>query len=162
MFSNNTISHRYYSQYFDNNIFSLSMFLKTANSITGDDVKLSERLNVPSNRLRGFESGKVGPKDGNDFIGGNYVYALNATTSMPQLFQNLQNLDLSFFFDAANVWGVDYDSSLSDSSKIRSSVGIAMDLFTPVGPMSFSLTETLTKEDSDITESFRFSIGTTF
>ena len=158
----NTISHRYYSQYFDNNVFSLSMLLKTANSITGDDVKLSERLNVPSSRLRGFESGKVGPKDGNDFIGGNYVYALNATTSMPQLFENLQNLDLSFFFDAANVWGVDYDSSLSDSSKIRSSVGIAMDLFTPIGPMSFSLAETLTKEDSDITESFRFSIGTTF
>ena len=73
------------------------MLLKTTNSITGDDVKLSERLNVPSNRLRGFESGKVGPKDGNDFIGGNYVYALNATTTMPQLFQNLQNLDLSFF-----------------------------------------------------------------
>ena len=138
------------------------MLLKTANSITGDDVKLSERLNVPSSRLRGFESGKVGPKDGNDYIGGNYVYALNATTSMPQLFQNLQNLDLSFFFDAANVWGVDYDSSLSDSSKIRSSLGIALDFFTPVGPMSFSLAETLTKEDSDITESFRFSIGTTF
>ena len=158
----NTISHRYYSQYFDNNVFSLSMLLKTTNSITGDDVKLSERLNVPSNRLRGFESGKVGPKDGNDFIGGNYVYALNATTTMPQLFQNLQNLDLSFFFDAANVWGVDYDSALSDSSKIRSSVGIALDLFTPVGPMSFSLAETITQEDSDITENFRFRIGTTF
>ena len=158
----NTISHRYYSQYFDNNVFSLSMLLKTANSITGDDVKLSERLNVPSSRLRGFENGKVGPKDGNDFIGGNYVYAINATTSLPQLFQNLQNLDLSLFFDAANVWGIDYDSSLADSSKIRSSVGIAMDLFTPIGPMNFSLAETITKEDSDITESFRFNIGTTF
>ena len=95
----NTISHRYYSQYFDNNVASLSMFLKTANSITGDDVKLSERLNIPSSRLRGFERGKVGPKDGNDFIGGNYVYALNATTTVPQVFQNLQNLDLSLFFE---------------------------------------------------------------
>ena len=158
----NTISHRYYSQYFDNNVVSVSMLLKTANSITGDDVKLSERLNVPSNRLRGFERGKVGPKDGNDFIGGNYLYALNATTTIPQLFQNYQNLDLSLFFDAANVWGIDYDSSLSDSSKIRSSVGIGVDLFTPVGPMNFSLAETITKSDSDITESFRFSIGTTF
>ena len=158
----NTISHRYYSQYFDNNVVSVSMLLKTANSITGDDVKLSERLNVPSNRLRGFERGKVGPKDGNDFIGGNYLYALNATTTIPQLFQDYQNLDLSLFFDAANVWGIDYDSSLSDSSKIRSSVGIGVDLFTPVGPMNFSLAETITKSDSDITESFRFSIGTTF
>ena len=55
-----------------------------------------------------------------------------------------------------------WDSTLADSSKIRSSVGIAIDLFTPVGPMSFSLAETITQEDSDISESFRFSIGTTF
>ena len=31
---------------------------------------ISERLFIPSNRLRGFEGGKVGPKDGNDFVGG--------------------------------------------------------------------------------------------
>ena len=30
-------------------------------------------LNIPSSRLRGFEFGKVGPKDGNDYIGGNYI-----------------------------------------------------------------------------------------
>ena len=60
--------------------------LKSANSITGEDVKLTERLGVPSRRLRGFESGKVGPKDGNDFIGGNFVTALNFSTAIPQLF----------------------------------------------------------------------------
>ena len=80
-------------------------------------MKLSERLTIPSRRLRGFESGKVGPKDGNDFIGGNYITAINFNTSLPQIFPNLQNLDVSLFLDAANIWGVDYDSSLSDSSK---------------------------------------------
>ena len=38
--------------------------LKISNSIKGDDIKLSERLFIPSRRLRGFERGKVGPKDG--------------------------------------------------------------------------------------------------
>ena len=66
------------------------------------------------------------------------------------------------FFDATNIWGVDYDDSLSDGSKIRSSIGIGVDWFTPVGPLNFSLTETLTKTDTDIEESFRFNIGTTF
>ena len=34
--------------------------------------QLSERINVPSSKLRGFEYGKIGPKDGADFVGGNY------------------------------------------------------------------------------------------
>ena len=81
---------------------------------------------------------------------------------MPQLFPNAQNLDVSLFIDAANIWGVDYDSSISDAGKIRSSVGIGVDWFTLIGPLNFSISETITKEDSDVTESFRFNIGTTF
>ena len=63
--------------------------------------------------------------------------------------------------DAANVFGVDYDSSL-DSNKIWSSTGLAIDWFTPIGPLSFSFATPLTKADSDKTETFRFKIGTTF
>ena len=158
----NTYQHKYYTNLFENNVTSFSIFLQSANSITSDDIKLSERLYIPSNKLRGFERGKVGPKDGNDFIGGNYITSINASTTVPQLFQNLENLDLSIFFDAANVWGIDYDSSLNDSSKIRSSVGIGIEWFTAIGPLSFSLAETITKETTDISESFRFNIGTTF
>ena len=74
----------------------------------------------------------------------------------------MQNLDSSIFIDAANIWGIDYDSSLSDTNKIRSSIGIGIDWYTIVGPLSFSLSEVITKEDSDIEESFRFRLGTTF
>ena len=81
---------------------------------------------------------------------------------MPVIFENAQNLDASIFVDIANLWGVDYDSSIDDSNKVRSSIGIGIDWFSVVGPLNFSITETLTKEDSDITESFRFNIGTTF
>ena len=123
---------------------------------------MSERLIIPSRRLRGFERGKVGPKDGEDFIGGNYITALNLNTTLPQLFPNLQNLDATVFFDAANIWGVDYDSSLSDADKIRSSIGIGLDWYTVLGPLTFSLTEVITKEDTDIEETFRFNLGTTF
>ena len=79
---------------------------------------------MPSRKLRGFESGKVGPKDGDDFIGGNYLTAINVTTTIPQFLENAQNMDFLVFFDAANVWGIDYDSTLDDSSKIRSSIGM--------------------------------------
>ena len=37
-----------------------------------------------------------------------------------------------------------------------------MNLLTPVGPLSFSLSQPITKTSSDKTETFRFNIGTTF
>ena len=154
--------YKIFSELFENNVSALSLYLQSSNSITGDDVKLSERLSIPSNKLRGFERGKVGPKDGADYIGGNYITSINLQTSVPKLFENSQTLDAVIFFDAANVWGVDYDSSIEDASEIRSSIGIGIDWLTAVGPLSFSLTEVITKSDNDVEESFRFNLGTTF
>ena len=158
----NTYNYQYYTELYENNITNFSLFLKSIDSITDKDVKLSERVFLPSNKLRGFEYGKVGPKDGNDFIGGNYAAAFNFSSTIPQLFENSQNLDFIFFVDVANIWGVDYDASIDDSSKIRSSLGIAMDWLTPIGPINFTLSEALSKSDTDITQSFRFNLGTTF
>ena len=107
--------------------FRLVFLAKPANSLAGKDIKLSDRLFLPASKLRGFESGKVGPKDGADFIGGNYAASINIATSLSQILPNSQNTNFSVFFDAANVWGIDYSSSLSDESKIRSSIGIALD-----------------------------------
>ena len=158
----NGYDYKIYNQWLDENVFSFGLFAKASNSLSGKDVKLSDRLFLPSSKLRGFESGKVGPKDGIDYIGGNYAASVNLATTLPQIMPNLQNTNISVFFDAANIWGIDYNSSLSDDSKIRSSVGIAVDFFTPVGPLNFSLSEVITKGKNDITESFRFNIGTTF
>ena len=158
----NTYDYKVYNQWLDENIFSFGFFAKTSNSLSGKDIKLSDRLFLPSGKLRGFESGKVGPKDGADYIGGNYAASINLATTLPKIMPNLQNTNFSVFLDAANIWGIDYNSSLSDNSKIRSSVGIAVDFFTPIGPLNFSLTEPITKGSNDITESFRFNIGTTF
>ncbi len=147
---------------YEDNLTNLSIYLKSANSLKNKDIKLSERLFIPSRKLRGFERGKVGPKDGNDFVGGNYVSALNISSTVPKLFENVQEIDILMFFDAANVWGVDYNSTLDNDDKIRSSIGIGVDWFTPIGPLNFSFAETLSKSSSDITEKFRFNLGTTF
>ena len=159
----NTYDYKIYKELYDQNISTASFLFKTANSLTNDDIKLSERLFVPSNRLRGFEKGKIGPLDGSDYIGGNFVSAINFTTTIPQVLENSQNLDFALFFDAANIWGVDYDSSLDNRyDNIRSSVGIGIDWFTFLGPLNFSFAVPLTKDHEDKTESFRFNLGTTF
>ena len=143
-------------------IGKISFYSKAANSLTDDDVRISKRLYVPYSKLRGFEKGKVGPKDNDSYIGGNYVSTLNFSTTLPQILPSFQNTDFSFFIDMGNVWGVDYDSSIDDRSALRASSGLAVDLLTPIGPMNFSFTETLYKASSDKTESFRFNIGTSF
>ena len=56
---------------------------------------------------------------------------------------------------------MDYSDSIDDKNTIRSSTGVALDLRTPVGPLTL-LSQPITKKSSDKTESFRFNLGTTF
>ena len=158
----NTYDLKFYNKWLNESVASYGFFASTTNSLTGKDVKLSDRLFLPTSKLRGFESGKVGPKDGADFIGGNYLVSFNAATTLPQVLPSLQNTNFSLFLDAANIWGVDYNSSIDDDSEVRSSIGLAIDYFSPIGPLNFSLSETISKGKNDITESFRFNLGTTF
>lgn len=146
----------------NNMIGKASLYLKNVNSIDGSDVRISKRGQIPYSRLRGFERGKVGPIDGGDYIGGNYVSALNLSTNIPTFLNTVENIDFVYFIDIANVWGVDYSDNIDDSNQIRSSTGIGIELLTPIGPLSFSFTQPITKKSSDKTETFRFNLGTTF
>ncbi|MBD1158118.1 outer membrane protein assembly factor BamA [Pelagibacterales bacterium SAG-MED17] len=156
----NTLNYSKYISISDNLIVSTKFFAKAVNSID-DDVRVSRRVYIPSSKLRGFEPGQFGPKDGNEYVGGNYGTALNINSTLPNIFSGNDDIDLSLFLDAATLREVDYDSSL-ESSEIRSSTGLSVNWFTVLGPLSFSYAIPLTSEPSDTTESFRFRIGTSF
>ena len=158
--SNSFESVRY--KKFSDMVAKITFYGKAVNTLADEDVRISKRLFMPPSKLRGFEAGKVGPIENNDYVGGNYAAAINFSTTLPQLLASFQNADLSFFIDTANIWGVDYNTSMDDGSKIRSSTGIAMDVLTPIGPLNFSLSQPISKASSDKTESFRFNLGTTF
>ncbi len=157
----NSLYYKYFKELYEENVTSIAFSFKAANSINDEDVKLSERLYLSPSKLRGFEFGKVGPKEGDDYVGGNFVSSVNVNSTLPQILSNNENTDFLIFMDIANIWGVDYDSSLDDD-KIRSSIGVGIDWFTPVGPLTFSLAQPLSKSKNDKTESFRFNLGTTF
>ena len=112
--------------------------------------------------LRGFESGKVGPKDGTDYIGGNYASAINFDAALPNLLPDSTQTDVAAFLDFGNLWSVDYDSSVGNSSKVRSSLGVTTQMWTPIGPVNFVLAQHLSKKESDKTQSFKFQKGTSF
>ncbi len=148
---------------FDNDLITkFDFYGRAKNSITGDDVRVSERLHLPSKKLKGFMSRAIGPVDGDDYIGGNFSAAFNFTSTLPMFLQSLETIDMRFFLDAANVWGVDYRDNYDDSNKIRSSTGLTIDWFTPIGPLNLSLAQPITKVSTDTTETFQFNLGTTF
>ena len=143
-------------------IAAFKIFATAINGLEDKDVRISKRVNLSSNKLRGFEAGKIGPKDGNDFVGGNYAIATNFEVNLPSLLPESTKTDVGLFLDFGNVWHVDYDSNLDDSNKIRSSAGVNTSWISPIGPMTFVLSQNLSKATTDVTETFNFKLGTTF
>jgi outer membrane protein insertion porin family len=151
-----------YQELYNGMLSTFTFTTSSVNSLNDKDVRISKRLSIPERKLRGFEKGKIGPIENNDYIGGNYSAVINLNTTLPNLFPESENTDFKFFFDAATLWGVDYSSSVSDTGTVRSAVGMGIDWFTPIGPLNFSLSQAITKDSSDKTEGFRFNLGTTF
>jgi outer membrane protein insertion porin family len=157
----NSYNYKLYHKLSENTISNISFYISAINSMNGNDVRVSERIYLSPKKLRGFERGKIGPKDNLDFIGGNYASAMTLSTTLPNMLPELESIDFNIFFDTGNVWGVDYDDSLN-SSKIRSSTGLSIDWLTPIGPLNFVFAQPITKASTDVEQSFRFDIGTTF
>ena len=161
-FISNTFAHSSYKSLTENIVGAGKFYVSSINGLGSDDVRLSKRRSLSGKRLRGFEKGKIGPLDGTDHIGGNYSAALNFEANLPNILPENTNADIGAFLDFGNVWGVDYDSSVKTSNKVRSSAGLALNWMSPLGPMSFVLSQNISKADTDKTESFRFNLGTTF
>ena len=154
----------YYTKYhlFTENVIGALKFYAANVIAVEDDVRLSKRLHIPSRRLRGFETHKVGPKDGADYVGGNYATALNFEAALPKLLPESTQTDIAVFMDIGNLWGVDYDSSINNSNGIRSSVGVTSNVYTVIGPLSFIFAKPITEVSTDTTQTYRFQIGTSF
>jgi len=150
-----------YHEFSEDLIGSLKFYAKTIHGID-DDVRLTNRLYMPSRKLRGFSTYKIGPKDGADYIGGNYISAITTEAQLPNLLPEAYKTDVSLFLDAGNVWSVDYSDSLDDTNKIRSAIGISANVFTAIGPLSFTLAQALSQATNDTTETFNFRLGTSF
>ncbi len=158
----NTLSASSYSTISEDVIGAAKFLLTSVNGLGSDDVRLSKRKNLSTSRLRGFRRGKLGPLDGTDHVGGNYAAAINFEANLPNFLPESSNTDVGLFLDFGNVWGLDYDDTIDDSNKIRSSTGVAASWSSPLGPMTFIFSTNLSKASTDVTEGFNFNLGTTF
>ena len=158
----NSLDYKRWHKLPNNMVTSFNAYGRAVHSLFDEDIRISNRFYLPRNKLKGFVTRKVGPKDGKDYVGGNYATALNIDTTLPMVFANIDSVDLRYFIDTANIWGVDYSSTADESNSLRASTGFVIDWFTPIGPMNLSFAQDLTKADDDQTEFFQFNIGTTF
>ena len=143
-------------------IGSAKIKMSNVTALDHKDVKLSDRLYANNLDLRGFEPRGVGPIDNGDHIGGNNLAILSIRTSFPNPIPESLKANTFIFYDAGNVWGADYSDIISSNSKLRSSIGAAMDFVSPVGPLSFAYSIPLSKSSTDKEQRFLFNIGSSF
>jgi len=158
-----SVGSTYYKELFsDKYIGSAKVRFSNSTALNSKDVKISDRLYPSQTELRGFELRGVGPVDGVDHVGGNYLAILSLKSTFPNPIPDNFKANSYLFYDVGNVWGVDYSDIISSNSKIRSSAGVALDFMSPVGPLSFTYAIPLSKSSTDKQQNFLFNIGSSF
>ncbi|NOY14183.1 MAG: outer membrane protein assembly factor BamA [Deltaproteobacteria bacterium] len=151
------IEHRQFFPLFWDTVFSIHGETGYVVATGSDEVPLSERFYLGGIRtIRGFKTREVGPKSGDDFIGGKAMGYLN----FEYLFPVSKKLGLKgvLFYDTGNAWldGGDY------LSEMRNSVGAGIRWNSPLGPLRFEWGYNLAPEQDEKKSVFEFSIGTAF
>ena len=157
----NSISGSFYKEISEDFIGSIKYKIKSMNSLNGDPIKLSDRIFFTDTEVRGFAFRGIGPKVEGDYIGGNYAYSSTFSTTVPNGLPETWKASTNIFIDVANVWGSDF-SGVDDSNTIRSSIGVGLSWFSPVGPITFSYAEPISKNSGDNVEKFNFKLGGVF
>ena len=157
----NTVFGSFYKEFSEDFIGTIKYKIKSINAFNSKDVKLSDRIFLSDSELRGFAFRGVGPKVSDEYVGGNYSYSTNFSTTVPNGLPDKWGTKSNIFFDVANVWGKDFSEGV-DSNKIRSSAGVGFEWVSPLGPLSFTYAAPITKDSTDSIESFNFKLGGIF
>lgn len=111
--------------------------------------------------VRGYQANTLGIKEDGQALGGNLLVAGGAEVIFPIPFmkKTLKSFRLSAFTDFGNVYDVNEDF---DAGLLRYSAGLSAIWISPFGAMSFSVAQPFNEQAGDTTESFQFSLGSTF
>jgi len=151
----------FYKELMDNYTGSIRYKIKSINSLNDDSLKLSDRLFLTDREIRGFSNRGIGPKIQNDYIGGNYSFLTSLSTTFPNGLPDTWKASTNLFLDLGNVWGSDI-SGVNESNELRSSIGLGFTWNSPIGPLSMSYAQPLSKAQTDEVENFNFRIGSVF
>ncbi|MAW33901.1 MAG: outer membrane protein assembly factor BamA [Proteobacteria bacterium] len=111
------------------------------------------------NSVRGYRTSTIGPKDSNgDSMGGNHLVVANLAVLFPMPgTDGDRTLRMAAFLDQGYV-GEDLDII----DQLRTSIGIGLNWYSPIGPIKLSYGFPLNPSNSDRKERIQFSLGTVF
>ena len=146
-------------------ILSLGSDVSYGDVYSGDgDLPFFEKFYAGGIRtVRGYENNSLGPRDSLDQpYGGNFLTTLRGEVLFPPpplpLFSP-SSMRLSLFVDAGNVFE---DVDDFETSELRASIGVGMNLITGFGGITAVLASPFNDQTGDDTESFQFNLGTRF
>ena len=124
---------------------------------------LSSNFKLGGKRLRGFKSGKIGPKLGNSYTGGQYYYLTSLETNIDL---NISAFDITTtaFIDVGSVWGLENPAygSIDDDHEARSSIGINFNWDSAIGPINIIYANVIKSNNNDTTDNLYFDVGYNF
>ncbi len=124
---------------------------------------LSSNFKLGGKKLRGFKSGKIGPKFGNSYTGGQYFYLTSLETNIDL---NIDSFDITTtaFIDLGSVWGLENPAyiSIDDQHEVRSSIGVNLNWDSAIGPINIIYANILKSNNNDTTDNVYFDIGYNF
>lgn len=172
----------YFIPFFDDNVvLKLEGNAGHIQPFNNSNVPLQDRFFKGADSFRGFAQSGVGPhqiaNDGSsDSIGGRdyAIGTIEATfpVGLPEAF----GISGEVFSDFGTVFnsgeaslavstgtcGASFACDVLDTTNLRASIGAGIVWQSPFGPLKFELAYPLMKTNYDVTERFRFSIGTRF
>ena len=158
----NIVEYRKYKRLSKKFIGALKLEGGHLDGYNGKYSPISANFKLGGKNLRGFKSGRVGPKSGTSYYGGQYYYLTSVETNIDLPLDEF-DITSTFFVDAGSVWGLDSRYGvINDEHKLRSSVGINLHWDSAIGPINLVFAEPLNKEDTDTVDTFYFDIGYNF
>lgn len=127
-----------------------------------------------NDKIRGFETNGIGPRDrsdlggavNNDALGGNMFAVVRFEADFPLGLPEEYGIKGGAFLDVGSVWGLDNTTgtggTIDDSAKLRSAIGVSVLWDTPLGPLRFNFSKALKKETYDKEQRFDLTISTKF
>ena len=129
--------------------------------------KTSRTIDRYNNKImRGFEPGGIGPKEGNEFLGGNYYAVAKFEAEFPLGLPEEYGISGGAFYDVGAIWDVDARNAVGALSSTgfedRHAIGVSLFWESPFGPLRMNFSQALKKEPGDREQTFDLTVRTDF
>lgn len=167
-FVKNDFSAKQYFSFWDNE-WMLGILMETGkiHALEGKVLSRSDRYLLGGDNLRGFDYGGVGARSKQNSsysYGGDWVLNGTFQLSFPVGIPRKYKVSGYVFYDWGRLGGpgLENDSDVEYSNKIRTSIGYGFAWNSPIGAINLSWAKALEYESYDELQSFKFAIGSRF